>query len=467
MQTNSTPSTISSIQWSETIPAVGKYDVIVAGGGISGVAAALSAARLGKSTLLLEKNTALGGLATIGLINFWVPLCNGRGKQIIKGMAEELLRLSIRYGFDSLSDEWKNGEPDHPTTNRYVTRYSIGMFALALVDLLHSSGVKILYDSVVSQPVMEDGHCKGLIVDGKSGRQFYEAGMVVDATGDADVLLRAEYICRFIEAYQQAGVDVKMLSSQNEPKAVQTWDSCLMNAAQEREFIQHHLYPALKRHHLEDVCLLIWDHNKERVFDRVSETLNNPEVAEMVGGAAVHWYSGDHFEALQMTHERFPKLQLVFSEGCVEFSRFGGTHQVRDAEMYAHDVIGSMNHGLNAFIDWNLLLDGKGGPNHVGNFCSAPAMYDEETGELRYNLSFDYLGHFSHYIRPGAVRIGMSRFGEALETLAVRNPDGTIVVVVLNRRDEDAKFFLRKNGRVVETMQEAHSISTYVMDADE
>lgn len=191
MQTNSTPSTISSIQWSETIPAVGKYDVIVAGGGISGVAAALSAARLGKSTLLLEKNTVLGGLATIGLINFWVPLCNGRGKQIIKGMAEELLRLSIRYGFDSLSDEWKNGEPDHPTTNRYVTRYSIGMFALALVDLLHSSGVKILYDSVVSQPVMEDGHCKGLIVDGKSGRQFYEAGMVVDATGDADVLLRA------------------------------------------------------------------------------------------------------------------------------------------------------------------------------------------------------------------------------------------------------------------------------------
>ena len=467
MQTNSTPSTISSIQWSETISAVGKYDVIVAGGGISGVAAALSAARLGKSTLLLEKNTVLGGLATIGLINFWVPLCNGRGKQVIKGMAEELLRLSIRYGFDSLSDEWKNGEPDHPTTNRYVTRYSIGMFALALVDLLHSSGVKILYDSVVSQPVMEDGHCKGLIVDGKSGRQFYEAGMVVDATGDADVLLWAEYICRFIEAYQQAGVDVKMLSSQNEPKAVQTWDSCLMNAAQEREFIKHHLYTALKRQQLEDDCLLIWDHNKERVFDRVSETLNNPEVAEMVGGAAVHWYSGDHFEALQMTHERFPKLQLVFSEGCVEFSRFGGTHQVRDAEMYAHDVIGSMNHGLNAFIDWNLLLDGKGGPNHVGNFCSAPAMYDEETGELRYNLSFDYLGHFSHYIRPGAVRIGMSRFGEALEALAVRNPDGTIVVVVLNRRDEDAKFFLRKNGRVVETMQEAHSISTYVMDADE
>ena len=91
----------------------------------------------------------------------------------------------------------------------------------------------------------------------------------------------------------------------------------------------------------------------------------------------------------------------------------------------------------------------------------------EETGELRYNLSFDYLGHFSHYIRPGAVRIGMSRFGEALEALAVRTPDGSIGGVVLNRRDEDAKFFLRTNRRVVETMQEAHPISTYVMEEDE
>ena len=113
------------------------------------------------------------------------------------------------------------------------------------------------------------------------------------------------------------------------------------------------------------------------------------------------------------------------------------------------------------------LLDGRGGPNHVGNFCSAPAMYDEKTGELHYNLSFDYLGHFSHYIHPSAVRIGMSRFGEALEALAVRNPDGKVVVVVLNRGEQDEKFFLRKNGRVAETLQAAHSISTYVMDADE
>ena len=93
---------MGSIDWKEKSPVAGEYDVIVAGGGLAGAAAALSAARLGKKTLLLEKSTALGGLATIGLINFWVPLCNGRGKQVIRGLAEEFLRLSIQYGFDTL-----------------------------------------------------------------------------------------------------------------------------------------------------------------------------------------------------------------------------------------------------------------------------------------------------------------------------------------------------------------------------
>lgn len=182
---------MKTIRWEESIPQAGEYDIIVAGGGLSGAAAALSAARLGQKVLLLEKSTMLGGLATMGLINFWVPLCNGRGKQIIRGMAEEFLRLSIRYGFDTLPEEWKDGQPKEPTQTRYVTRFSIGLFALALVQLLTDAGVTILYDALVSMPVMKEGHCDGLIIDSKSGRLYYKAGMVIDATGDADVLLRA------------------------------------------------------------------------------------------------------------------------------------------------------------------------------------------------------------------------------------------------------------------------------------
>lgn len=182
---------MDTLQWTESIPVKDSYDVIVAGGGMSGVAAALSAARQGKRALLLEKSTVLGGLATLGLINLWVPLCNGRGKQVIRGMAEELLRLSIRHGYDTLPEEWRQGEPQQPTDVRYTTRFSIGIFALEMIRLLRDEGVTVRYDALASTPVMVGGHCEGLIVDGKSGRQFYAGKMIIDATGDADLLKRA------------------------------------------------------------------------------------------------------------------------------------------------------------------------------------------------------------------------------------------------------------------------------------
>lgn len=175
----------------EEIELRGTYDVIVAGGGVAGVAAALAARRQGKSVLLLEKAVSLGGLATIGLINFFVPMCNGRGVQIIKGMAEEFLRLSIRYGYDTIPEEWQNGDPGEGAKTRYVTRYSAAIFSLVLTDLLQKEGIDILYDTVVSKPVMRDGHCEGLILENKSGREYYEGKVIVDTTGDADVLYRA------------------------------------------------------------------------------------------------------------------------------------------------------------------------------------------------------------------------------------------------------------------------------------
>lgn len=173
------------------VPVVGSYDVLVAGGGVAGVAAAISAKKMGKSVLLIEKSVILGGLATLGLINLFVPMCNGRGKQIIYGMAEELLRESIKYGYDTIPAEWQNGEPGKEAKTRYVTRFSANIFALVLTDMLQNEGVELLLDSVISKPVMENGHCKGLIVENKSGREYYEGKIVIDTTGDSDILYRA------------------------------------------------------------------------------------------------------------------------------------------------------------------------------------------------------------------------------------------------------------------------------------
>lgn len=179
------------LERSERLPVRRGYDVVVAGGGVAGAAAALSAVRNGKTALLLERSFMLGGLATAGLINFFVPMCNGRGTQIVFGMAEEMLRLSIAYGYDTLPHEWLNGQPTEKTDRRYVTTYSAQIFALVLASLLQDEGVDILMDCYASEPVMDGTRCRGLVVQSKSGREFIPAEMVIDTTGDADILFRA------------------------------------------------------------------------------------------------------------------------------------------------------------------------------------------------------------------------------------------------------------------------------------
>lgn len=164
------------------------YDVIVCGGGVAGCAAAVTAIKRGKSVLLIEKSTILGGLATLGQINYFVSMCNGRGKQIIFGLAKKWLRDSAKYGYDTISEQWKNGQPEKYTEVRYNQRYSPYIFALQLTEEIKSSGVDLLFDCIACQPVMDENVCKGVVTHSKSGDEFYTCGMLIDVTGDCDVL---------------------------------------------------------------------------------------------------------------------------------------------------------------------------------------------------------------------------------------------------------------------------------------
>lgn len=168
------------------------YDVIVVGGGVAGAAAALETARSNKKVLLVEKTTQLGGLGTIGLINLFVPMCNGRGVQIIKGMADEFLRLSIKYGWDNFPEEWKDGEPGFGNTlQRLRCKYSPAIFSLALCEILKENNVDILFDTVVTKASVEDGTIRNITVFNKSGFTDYSAKMFIDASGDSDLLFFA------------------------------------------------------------------------------------------------------------------------------------------------------------------------------------------------------------------------------------------------------------------------------------
>lgn len=175
----------------ETLTA-GRYDVIVAGAGIAGVAASLSAARNGAKTLLIEKGTYAGGLATMGLVAIYLPLCDGCGHQVSFGIAEELLKLSGKYGFSDVPSSWKEGNG----RDRYETDFSPAAFAIAIDELLEKEHIDVLYDTLVCGCRMEEMQTSekriaGVTVENKSGRSFYACSAAVDTTGDADLLWRA------------------------------------------------------------------------------------------------------------------------------------------------------------------------------------------------------------------------------------------------------------------------------------
>ena len=270
----------------------------------------------------------------------------------------------------------------------------------------------------------------------------------------------AQYVARYIKEYEKAGVQIHMITVQNEPMATQTWDSCVYEVEEERDYVKNHLGPVLEEEGLGHIKIVIWDHNKEMLYDRATGVLTDAEAEKYVDGVGFHWYTGDHFEQVQLVHKLYPQKELIFTEGCVEYSRFADSSDVGKAEMYAHDMIGNLNAGTNGYLDWNLVLDEKGGPNHVGNFCAAPIMCDTINDVVEKRASYYYIGQLSRYTMPGAVRIFTSKYTDKLDVTAFENPDGGRVVVLLNKQDADVPVSLCEGTEARNFVVKAHTMMT-------
>lgn len=278
----------------------------------------------------------------------------------------------------------------------------------------------------------------------------------------------ANHFVKFIQAYESEGIPVWGLTVQNEPMAVQIWESCVYSDTEERDFVKNYLGPTLAKAGMSDKKLIVWDHNRDLVFQRASTMLDDPEAAKYVWGVGYHWYEtwtggGMQFENLKRVKEAFPDINLVFTEGCAEAFDPKRIESIALGERYGHSMINDFNAGCVAWTDWNVLLDEKGGPNHVGNFCFAPVHANTQTGELTYTSSYYYIGHFSKFIQPGAVRVSCSSSRQALESTAFENPDGSLVVVVMNASGKTMPFHLWIDGKAVALESAGHSIQTIVM----
>lgn len=275
--------------------------------------------------------------------------------------------------------------------------------------------------------------------------------------------LWAQYFVKFIREYREAGVPIAAVTVQNEPATVQTWDSCTYSAEEEGSFVAKHLGPALERAGMKDIDIYVWDHNKELLYQRYRDTVSVQGADRYITGAAMHWYTGDHFDAIEILRKKYPGIKLMFSEGCVEYSRFADSGEVQKAEMYAHDMLGNFRAGVSSFLDWNLLLDEQGGPNHVGNFCAAPIMLDPAGGFVK-QLPYYYIGQFSRYIPAGSVRIATTQYTAGLEVCGFLTPSEERVLVVLNRTEEERPVVIRENEEGFTDKIAAHSVVTYVME---
>lgn len=367
-----------------------------------------------------------------------------------KGIGYSLMRTNIHScDFSSGSYTYvEEGDKDLKTFSIAPDRqFRIPMIKQAIEK---AGGSILFYASPWSPPAfMKDN--KNMLRGGKLLREYSQSW--------------ANYFVKFIKAYEAEGIPVWGLTIQNEPMATQRWESCIYTAEDERDFLKYYLGPTMEKENLGDKKIIVWDHNRDLIYQRANTILSDPEAAKYAWGVGFHWYEvwagGDPmFENLTRVNESFPDKKLIFTEGCVEKFDTSRYYHWPNVERYGKSMINDFNNGTVGWTDWNILLDETGGPNHVKNFCFAPIHADTRTGEIIYTPSYYYIGHFSKFIRPNARRVGTGSSRSHLLSTSFLNENGEMVTVIMNQSNKKITYNLYVGTKVAKVEIPAHAIQT-------
>lgn len=400
-----------------------------------------------------------GGALTDAAAETYAKLPKEKQKELMtayydkeKGIGYTLARTTIH------SCDFSSGSYTYVTEgDRDLKSFSIDhdrKFRIPLIkDAIAAAGGKLtIYASPWSPPAfMKDSG--DMLHGGKLKKEFYQPW--------------ADYYVKFIQAYEKEGIPLWGLSIQNEPMATQKWESCVYTAEEERDFLKNHLGPTLKKAGLSEKKIIGWDHNRDLMYQRASVLLSDPEAKKYLWGIGFHWYEtwtgGEpRFDNVRRVSEAFPETNLLFTEGTEEKFSFKRIKDWDLGEKYGRNMIHDFNNGSAGFTDWNILLDEKGGPNHVGNFCFSPIHGNTKNGDLLFTNEYYYIGHFSKFVRPGAKRIIASSSRSQLLTTAFKNTDGSIAVIVMNGANRPAEYSLWVGGKAAAFKAPARSIQTLV-----
>ena len=280
----------------------------------------------------------------------------------------------------------------------------------------------------------------------------------------------ALFFSKYIDAYEAEGIDIWGFTVENEPHGNgNNWESMHFTPKEMTDFVEFHLGPKLEKDGYGDKIILGYDQNREGLKEWVDEMYRSENSSKYFDGTAIHWYESTYEvfpEALQYAHNKAPEKYLIETEGCIdseipvwqddawywkkEATDWG--YDWREPEnkylhpkyapvnRYARDIIGCLNNWVDGWVDWNMVLDTKGGPNWFENWCVAPVIVDPEKDEVYFTPLYYTMAHFSKYIRPEAKVIGLENSDKELQVTAAQNPDGSIAVVVFNEGKTKKSF---------------------------
>ena len=281
--------------------------------------------------------------------------------------------------------------------------------------------------------------------------------------------LWAKYFVRYIKEYEKEGIIIDGVTIQNEPMAKTPWDNCIYTSEQERNFLKI-LSGEFKKNNLCNVKIIIWDHNKDIMKERIDTILSDKEAFDNVCGIGFHWYaesdsqSNIDNEILEYAHNKYGK-KLIFTEGCNPLYNIESGTLIGEwwtGEKYARHIIADLNSYTVAWTDWNMVLNEKGGPNHVNNNCDAPILVNTETGEIYYNSPYYYIGHFSRYIKKGAIRLDYGINSDNLKT-TVWESNGKVIIVILNETEKKQNYKINYKNEYLEYNIDKRSIQTIIL----
>jgi glucosylceramidase len=302
----------------------------------------------------------------------------------------------------------------------------------------------------------------------------------------------ALYFSKYIDAYKKEGIDIWGITVINEPHGNgNNWESTYFSPKEMTDFVQNHLGPKLEADGKSNVKIFGYDQNRAGLPEWVDEMYRDEKSSKYFAGTAIHWYEStyEYFpKELQYAHKKAPNKHLIQTEACVDSeiphwnddawywkkeATDWGWDWASEKEKYLHpkyapvnryanDIIGCLNNWVDGWVDWNMVLDKQGGPNWFKNWCIAPVIVDPEKDEVYFTPLYYTLSHFSKFMRPGAIKIGCDIENKELAATAVKNPDGTIALVVFNPTEELHTLEINLNNQKKNISINAKALQTVV-----